>query len=106
MLIDARQLDPGTTIDADVCIVGAGAAGITLALQFEGSPIRVCLLESGGLKVDWPTQDLYKGQNVGLGYFDLDICQLRYFGGSTNAWGGWCRPLDPLDFEHRPWVAD
>ncbi len=39
-------------------------------------------------------------------YFDLDVCQLRYFGGNTNAWGGWCRPLDDMDFRRRPWVED
>ncbi len=45
-----------------------------------------------------------QGANVGLPYFDLDICRLRFFGGSTNHWAGRCRPLDELDFEHRPWV--
>ncbi len=36
----------------------------------------------------------------------LTDTRLRYFGGSTNHWFGWCRPLDPFDFEQRPWVAD
>lgn len=104
MFIDARSIVPGTVIEAELCIVGAGAAGITLAQEFVGSSVNVCVIESGDIEFNWQTQALYEGANVGLRYFDLDVCQLRYFGGNTNAWGGWCRPLDPIDFEHRPWV--
>jgi choline dehydrogenase-like flavoprotein len=104
MFIDARSIVPGTVIEAELCVVGAGAAGITLAQEFVGSSINVCVIESGDIEFNWQTQALYEGANVGLRYFDLDICQIRYFGGNTNAWGGWCRPLDPIDFEHRPWV--
>jgi choline dehydrogenase-like flavoprotein len=86
MLRDARQLDDAGTIECDLCIIGAGAAGITLARSFAGGPLRVCLLESGGLEYEPAIQDLYRGQNVGLPYFDLDICRLRFFGGSTNHW--------------------
>jgi choline dehydrogenase-like flavoprotein len=104
MFIDARGIATGTLIDTDVCIVGAGAAGITIAREFSGSGVAVCLVESGDLQFHWSTQSLYEGRNLGLPYFGLNVCQLRYFGGNTNAWGGWCRPLDPIDFEHRPWV--
>jgi len=104
MLIDARQLANRSVIEADIAIVGAGAAGITLALDLSGKRLTVCLLESGGSEFAWPSQSLYRGANIGLPYYPLDFCQLRYLGGSTNAWGGWCRPLDPIDFEARPWV--
>jgi choline dehydrogenase-like flavoprotein len=106
MFIDARSVMTGALIEADICIVGAGAAGITIAQEFIASSVNVCILESGDLDFDWHTQSLYEGANVGLRYFDLDVCQIRYFGGNTNAWGGWCRPLDPIDFSHRPWVAN
>ena len=104
MFIDARQVSNGAVVEADIAIVGAGAAGISLALELTGSGFTVCLLESGGMEFAWPSQSLYSGLNVGLPYFALDVCQLRYLGGSTNAWGGWCRPLNPIDFEARPWV--
>jgi choline dehydrogenase-like flavoprotein len=104
MFIDARGIAPGAMVEADLCIVGAGAAGITLAQALAGSRIEVCVLESGDLDFSWPTQSLCKGTNVGLPYFDLDVCQIRYFGGNTNGWGGWCRPLDAIDFRNRPWV--
>ncbi len=104
MLRDARELDDAGTIECDLCIVGGGAAGITIARSFIGGRHKVCLLESGGLDFEDEVQALYQGQNVGLAYFDLDICRLRFLGGSTNHWAGRCRPLDELDFAARPWV--
>ena len=104
MFIDLRQMPTGTVLDTDLCIVGAGAAGITIARQFVGRSIAVLVVESGGLEFDDATQDLYKGQVVGHPYFDLDITRLRYFGGSTNHWGGWCAPLHDIDFAPREWV--
>jgi choline dehydrogenase-like flavoprotein len=104
MFIDARQLNEGAVVEADVAVVGAGAAGISLAREFMGTGRSICLLESGGLEFSSANQSLYTGANVGLPYYPLDVCQLRYLGGSTNAWGGWCRPLDPIDYEQRPWV--
>jgi choline dehydrogenase-like flavoprotein len=106
MLRDARELEDGALIECDLCVVGAGAAGITLARAFAGTGVRVCLLESGGLEFEEQVQDLYKGQNVGLPYFDLDTCRLRLFGGTTNHWEGRCRPFDAIDFEARDWVPD
>ncbi|WP_051340463.1 FAD-dependent oxidoreductase [Azospirillum halopraeferens] len=90
------------TLDADVCIVGAGASGMTLAMQLADADVRVLLLESGGMDIDGQTQGLYRGSNLGLPYFDLTSCRLRYFGGTTNHWGGYCRANDPIDHEGRP----
>lgn len=93
-------------IETDVCIVGSGPAGITLARAWLGSSVRVCLIESGGLAPEPVTQSLYEGINVGAGSLDPASCRLRAFGGSTNVWGGGCIPLGQLDFEHRHWVTD
>jgi choline dehydrogenase-like flavoprotein len=106
MLIDARTVVPSAQVEADLCIIGAGASGITLSQEFIGTSLKVCVLESGALDFDPLTQSLYQGTNVGLPYFDLDVCQIRYFGGNTNAWGGWCRPLDAIDFAPRAWVEN
>ena len=65
MIVDARSLPPGESIDADLCIIGAGAAGITIAREIAGSGQRVCLLESGGYDFDGDTQNLYAGETVG-----------------------------------------
>ena len=101
MRIDSRTLPSNTTIETDVCIVGGGAAGITLALELAQQPFRVVLLESGGLEPDPETQALCQGTSTGHPYAPLDQVRLRYFGGTTNHWSGWCRPFEPIDFEAR-----
>jgi choline dehydrogenase-like flavoprotein len=102
MIVDARELDDGIAVDADVCVVGAGAAGIALALRLRGRGARVVVLESGGETQDARTQGLYVGENSGQPYFDLAISRLRFFGGSTNHWGGTCRPIDEEDLDRAP----
>lgn len=104
MITDARSLPEGTMMETDLCIVGAGAAGITLAQALDGHRWSVCLVESGGLRLERKTQKLYEAENVGLPYFPLDANRQRSFGGTTNLWGGWCRPMDEIDFEHRSWI--
>jgi choline dehydrogenase-like flavoprotein len=106
MLSDARTVSSGTTLDYDVCIVGGGAAGITVAVELMGTPVRVCLLESGGLVPDQATQQLYRGESVGHPYYPLDVPRLRYFGGTTNHWSGDCRPLERSDLDVRSWVPE
>lgn len=104
MIIDARQIPEKTVLEAELCIIGAGAAGITIAREFSERRYRVILLESGGFDMDKASQSLYEGENIGLPYEDLHKIRSRYFGGSTNCWGGWCRPFDNIDFEKRDWI--
>lgn len=104
MLVDARHIPTGTRIDADVCIIGAGAAGLTIACELASSPLKVCLLESGGFDFDDETQALYRATVTGHSLNAPDISRLRYFGGTTNHWGGMCAPLDAEDFRTRPWL--
>ncbi|MCO5317482.1 MAG: GMC family oxidoreductase [Microthrixaceae bacterium] len=103
MFTQADDVPGGSTVGADVVVAGAGAAGITLARELASSGARVLLLESGGLDYDQDTQDLYQGTSTGSPYAVAES-RLRYFGGTTNHWGGWVRPLDPVDFTGRPWV--
>lgn len=102
MLLDARQLSAGQTLDADLCVVGAGAAGIALSRALSATSLRILLLESGGLEFDAATQALCEGDLVGLPTEPLDVSRLRYFGGTTNHWAGWCRPLEAWDLEKWP----
>lgn len=88
-----------SAIDADVCIVGAGAAGIGIAREFINTPTQVAVLEGGGLEFDQRTQSLYEGENIGLETFPVDANRLRFFGGTTNHWAGHSRTLDAIDFE-------
>ncbi len=104
MIHDARNIPDGQTLEADVCIIGAGAAGISLAREFRSHRFRVILLESGGFEPDAETQALYQGEIIGHAYYPLDGSRNRYFGGTTATWGGMCLPFDAIDFEARPWV--
>jgi choline dehydrogenase-like flavoprotein len=101
---DARTLDNGTVLEGDICIVGAGAAGITIALELMNSPMKVLLLEGGGFEYDPKLQDLYRGEIVGQPYYPLQAAALHYFGGTTGHWAGFCSTFDAIDFEKRPWV--
>jgi len=101
---DARTLPDATLLEGDVCIVGAGPAGIALALEWEGRGERVLLLEGGGFQLERDVQDRYRGESVGLPYYPLESARLHFFGGASNHWGGFCAPFDPIDFEARPWV--
>jgi len=103
MFIDARTLADRTTVEVDLAIIGGGPAGITLAREFARSRINVCVIESGGLELDPEVQALYEGESSGIDY-PLALTRQRLFGGSSNHWGGYCRPLDPIDFEVRDWV--
>ncbi len=104
MLIDSRELGSASPVEADVCIIGAGAAGITLARALLGSSRKICLVESGGLREDKLAASLNAGANLGLPYHDLAETRERRFGGTTATWSGRCVPLDPIDFKVRPWV--
>ncbi len=108
MIADAREFDPGFTLEADLCIVGTGAAGLTLATSLMSSRLSICLLESGGFELEPDTQDLYAGEYAGgvpsLDHDYVRNSRLRMFGGTTNIWAGYCRTLEPIDFEQREWV--
>lgn len=105
MHTDARTLEDDTLIEADLCIVGAGAAGISMAMEWLGTAHKVVLLEGGGFNPELEMQQMYRGESLGAPYqVPLEFARLHYFGGTTGHWAGWCAPLDPIDFEKRDWV--
>ncbi|MBC2709796.1 MAG: GMC family oxidoreductase [Desulfosarcina sp.] len=113
MFIDSRSIGEESVINTDVCIVGAGVSGLTLAREFKQAKFNTCIIESGGEKADKATQALYWGENVGIPYYPLDTARARFLGGSSHYWvielpengmGVRLRPMDPIDFEEREWV--
>lgn len=104
MLVDLLQNPDIAGRRFDVCVIGAGAAGVNLARALTGAGHAVCLTESGGLDFEERTQELYRGANVGLPYYDLEESRLRFFGGTVSIWGGRCALLDEIDFRKRDWV--
>jgi choline dehydrogenase-like flavoprotein len=102
--IDARAVAPHRELTADVCIVGAGAAGIVLALRLAAAGCSTLLLEAGGLEEDPWTADLFDGPNLGLPYLPLSECRAHRFGGTTYKYGGYSKPVAPRDFAPVPGV--
>jgi choline dehydrogenase-like flavoprotein len=102
MITSADTVAMGACLWADVCIVGGGAAGISLALSLSGHGLKIILLESGGAGEHAPTQALYAGEVADERlHSPPDKYRQRRMGGSTTIWGGRCVPFDPIDFERR-----
>jgi choline dehydrogenase-like flavoprotein len=98
MIYDRSDLNSIEKLQSDICVIGGGAAGISIGLHLINTTLDVSILESGGLDFDNETQRLNEGDNIGLKYFPLQSARLRFFGGSTNHWNGKCAPLFPHDF--------
>ena len=103
------------TINANVCIVGSGVAGIAVARKLSKTGLNVVLVESGSREDTKLAKDLSKGEHTGTPYWALDFTRNRKFGGCADMWflqlmdgrhGLRLRPLDPLDFEYRPEVPN
>jgi choline dehydrogenase-like flavoprotein len=110
VLVDVRDLADDQEVAVDLCIVGAGPAGISVAREFIGNGQRVWLLDSGGKDVERSAQRLNRGQSVGYPIHRPHQSRVRAFGGATRHWVApgdetWAaRPLDPIDFEVRPGI--
>jgi choline dehydrogenase-like flavoprotein len=90
----------------DVCVIGTGPAGTSLARRLAAQGLQVALMEAGGTEWSEESQAIAAGESIGLTYPDLEIARLRYLGGSSGHWNGLCRPLDATDFEARPGNPD
>lgn len=106
MIIEGTSVDVDEVVEADLCIVGAGPAGLALAREFIGTDHRVYILETGNERIDDRARALADGDVVGHPYFDLSESRGFAVGGSSHLWGEWMRArrLDPIDFRARSWV--
>jgi glycine/D-amino acid oxidase-like deaminating enzyme len=104
MIIDLEKTGTEPLSHASVCIVGAGAAGISLAVELAKLSVNVILLESGGLRQEPATQGLYESEVSGHRHDSIHTGRFRVFGGSTTQWRGQIRELDPEVFEVRSWI--
>jgi choline dehydrogenase-like flavoprotein len=105
MIYNLNNLDKNTFDDKiyDFCIIGAGFAGITLALNLD-KKYKILLLEGGDYDFTVESQDIYKGKIVGHDYWKLEESRIRCFGGTSNIWGRWAIPYEERDFEKKPYA--
>src|SRR4051794_12293572 len=106
MISDLHDIPDSTVFDADVCIVGSGAAGLALARELLDTPLRVVILESGGWDQEPATQQLYDGPITGMPFGTSLTGRFRVLGGSTTQWGGQALTLYDNDFKPRDWVNE
>jgi GMC oxidoreductase/FAD dependent oxidoreductase len=93
------------TATPDVCVIGAGPVGISLALELSRLGHFVLLLESGGMRASEEAQRLADAQIADPKvHVAMEIAVQRSLGGASNLWGGRCTTFDPIDFEPRPAV--
>lgn len=104
MFTRSGQIAEGSELDADVCVVGSGPAGLALARSLSGAARRVVVLESGGLSFDARAQRLAEAEAEGAPMLAAHISRYRGFGGTSRRWAGYVQPLDPEDFAARPWI--
>jgi len=104
VIIDYANEDVSSDIRDDICIVGAGAAGIVLACTLAERGLNVVVLESGGLDYDEAIQSLNDGDSVGQELASPARCRLRFLGGTTNHWQGWCAAFNQSSLMERKWV--
>lgn len=102
---DLRTLK-AAELSCDVCIVGSGPAGLTLASELAGLSLRVVVLESGGASgMSSIPNSLNTVENVGAPrQEDQRRVRNRCFGGTSLTWSGRCIELDSIDFQERPWM--
>jgi choline dehydrogenase-like flavoprotein len=106
MIVSLDELGPESALDTTVCIVGAGAAGITLACEFDNGEFPVLLLEAGGLRLNLAaSNDQYRGTATAPHPNPSEYRRV-VFGGTTGTWGGRCVPFDPIDFEKRDYISE
>ena len=99
--------DAPAVVECDLCIIGSGPAGSTIARELSSTRMRVTMLESGGFVRNPETDVLNEVENVGSPrHLDQWIVRNRIVGGSSHTWGGRCAAFDAIDFEERPWVPE
>lgn len=101
--IKSTSLPDGFVAETDVCIIGAGAAGLTILRELQGSGLSVIVCEAGDLNPRAVDQELLLGETPRDSY-DLHDSRARYFGGTANHWGGHCVPLEPYQMERLPHI--
>ena len=106
MISDFLTLKTADHMTADICVIGAGAAGMAIAEYFMDKNVKVLVIESGNFKFNQNIQNYYEIENVGLKFDGGFGGRFRTMGGSTTKWGGQALPLTKLDFKPKNWIKN
>jgi choline dehydrogenase-like flavoprotein len=106
MIRDLLSDRPAPDYRPQICIVGAGAAGICLAVELAQRGKSVMLLEGGGRDIEDAAQEPYRSEVVGHVHRGIHSGRFRAHGGTTTRWGGQILELNTEDFERRDWIPD
>jgi len=106
MLVDSSDFKSQQNIEADICIMGGGVAGIVLANELKENFANIVILESGGEEYQQNIQELYAPAKEPSIYPSPLHSRLRYLGGASNHWSNNTSPLDRIDFEKRDWIEN
>jgi choline dehydrogenase-like flavoprotein len=104
MIRDLLREQPSPDYRPQVCIVGAGAAGICLAVELSRQGKSVMVLEGGGRDIEDAAQEPYRSEVVGHVHRGIHTGRFRAHGGTTTRWGGQILELNTDDFERRDWI--
>jgi len=107
LITSADALTDGSTLSADLAVVGAGPAGIAIAIEVANKGFDVVLVESGYEEFDSNTQQLAEAAdwNNAL-HAPMSMSVRRQLGGTSTIWGGRCVPYDRVDFERRDHISN
>ncbi|GAB4455302.1 MAG: GMC family oxidoreductase [Armatimonadaceae bacterium] len=106
MIQDLHDFELDKSIQTDICIIGSGAIGTAIALEFLHSPFNIVVLEAGGFEHEEQSQDAYLSELTGLAHRGVHEGRARVLGGTTTLWAGQALPYHPIDFEVRDWVQN
>ena len=107
MIINSKKLKNNITLKVDLCIIGSGPAGLTIANDMKKTKFKILVIPGGENKISEKNQNLYKGYiNPKSSHEPLEQSRHRVFGGSGNFWGGRCVPMDEIDFKKRSWIPN
>ena len=90
----------------DFTVIGAGVAGILLAIKLMEKGKKVLVIESGHFEEDEQRQVLNEAEQTGKIVENVIIGRKRAIGGTSIAWGGQSLPFTQLDFEEKEWISD
>ena len=102
--IDLDELEDGSSIEADLCIVGSAPAGASVAKEFAGSKVQVLILEGGGLEQNAADQASMTSRM----WAPFALRQVSFETerrGSSHTWAGRCASFNDIDFESRAWLS-